>query len=399
MPATTTITQNAPQIFEKLSDLAPLFRQYADEAENQRRLPQPVVDAMIDAGLFRIWKPKAYGGWETDPLTAFEFFEELSRIDSAAGWNLQLTAGIDLILQVLPDEGMDEVFSSEEEVIVAGTFQPPGQAIPVEGGYRISGHWKIATGCQYASWFLCNAIVMEEGQMKTHPDGSPFVIYAIFPSSEAEVIETWNTIGMRGTGSHDFKTEGVFVPVRRTAPMTPIERANARAYTGPLYNNFLWYAIAALAPVALGIAQAAIEEFVDLAKNKTPHLTAKTLKDRTVVQRQIAEAKAHYEAGRAYLHESVRETWTTAQAGKRMTMEQKMTLNSSAIFAIKAASKVVSLIHEAAGLSALRESYRLQKHWRDVNTITQHAYTSESRYESIGQLMFGLEPEWPFFYF
>jgi alkylation response protein AidB-like acyl-CoA dehydrogenase len=358
-----------------------------------------VVDAMIDAGLFRIWKPKQYGGWEMDPITALEFFEELSSIESAVGWNLQLTGGIDLNLQVFSDKGVDEIFSSAEEVIMAGTFQPPGQAIPVEGGYRVSGHWKIATGCQYANWFMGNAMVMDGAEMRTHPDGSPFLIFVVFPAHEAEVIESWNTIGLRGTGSHDFKAGDIFVPEYRSAPMVPIEQAYASAFKGPLYRNPLWYVVAALAPVALGIARAAIEEFVDLAKNKTPHLTTTTLQDKSIVQRRIGEAQAQYEAGRAYLHETIKETWVSAQAGKRMTLHQQMKLNSAAIFAIKASSEAVSLIHEVAGLSAVRDSYRFQKHWRDVHTITQHAYTSTLRYESIGQLMLGLPPEWPFFYF
>ena len=148
---------------------------------------------------------------EADPVTAFQVFEELATIGSTVGWNLQLTAGIDLIMQWIPDTGMDEVFSTKEEVIVAGTWHPPGSAIPVDGGYKVTGQWAIATGCQYANWFFTNAAIMDGEEMRLHENGDPILIFLLVPSSEGTVVDTWNTMGMRGTGSHDIKLEDVFV--------------------------------------------------------------------------------------------------------------------------------------------------------------------------------------------
>lgn len=386
-------------VLEKVKELEPILRQYSSEAEKIRRLPEPVLEAMKSAGLFGIWKPKALGGLEVDPVTGMQVFEQLAKYDSAAGWNLQLTAGIDIILQWFSDEGMEEVFASDEEVIVAGTWHPPGQANRVKGGYEISGHWNISSGCQYANWFFLNAILLENGEMQLYEDGSPKVNFFIFPADKGQVIDCWDMMGMRGTGSHDIVVEKVFVPDHRTVPMAPIEIPNSRAFSQPLYNNSVWYAIAALAAPALGIAQAALDEASELIKNKIPNFTQAALQQGTVTQMQLGKAATILGAGRAYFYEAVKETWATAQKGHRINMEQKMKMQLATINAAQSAAKCVNLIYEIAGLTGPRKSSRFEKHFRDVNTITQHAFLSTSRYQAVGQLMLGLEPDWGFFYF
>ena len=308
--------------------------------------------------------------FETEPIAAFTALEELAKIDSAASWNLQITAGIDIILQWFPNKALDELFSGKEETIVAGTWHPPGQAVVKDGGYEVSGQWNISSGCQYANWFFLNALVMAGEQVRTYENGQPVVIFLILPANEGEVVETWDTIGMRGTGSHDIKLEKVFIPQHRTTPMAPIEKPPSSDYQSPLYRNSVWYAIAALAAPALGIGRAAMNDIIDLVKSKIPNFTETILKDHQMVQMKLAEAEATLCAGRAYLFETLKSNWETAKQGARITMDQRMQLQLASTFAVQSSAKTVRIVHEIAGLTAMRESSRIQRHFRDIHVIT-----------------------------
>ena len=387
-------------LFSEVKKIEPVLRENTFECENLRRLSSPVLNAMKDANLFKIWKPLAYGGLEMDPITTFEIIEEIAVIDSAAAWNLQITAGLDVNLQSFNDEAMDEVFSSEEEVIVAGTWHPPGQAIPVDGGFQVSGQWKIASGCLNANWFFLNVLVMEGNEMKTHPNGAPYVLLIILPASEGEVVDTWDTIGLQGTGSHDIAVKDAFVPFHRTEILAPLEKARGSAFQGPLYRNSLWYPVAAIVPPALGIARAAIDDFMDLAHNKIPNYTQKLVKDKAMTQHQIAEAEATLRAARAYFYEAIRETWKDAQdPDYRVDQDNKIKIQLASTYAVQSSAKVVEIIHELAGLSGMRKGQKFQKYFRDIYTITQHAFTSKNRYEDVGCLLLDLEPDWGYFHF
>jgi alkylation response protein AidB-like acyl-CoA dehydrogenase len=218
----------------------------------------------------------------------------------------------------------------------------------------------------------------------------------VYRAGEAEILDTWHTIGMRGTGSHDVAVKDVFVPARRTAVLAPLVRP-AKGFEGPLYRLTIWTAVAALAAPALGIARAAIDDFIDLSRRKTPNYTQMTLRERPVVQSQAAEAEALVCAARAYLHESLRQAWESAAQGDMISREQKVSIQLAASFAMEASAKAVRLVHTAAGASAIRLEHPFEKHFRDVHVLTQHAFASASRYESVGKLLLGLETDWPFF--
>jgi len=190
-------------IMAQVKKIEPVIRKHSFEAEKNRRLSEPVLKALKESKMFRIWKPEAYGGLEIDPITGIEALEALSKIDSAVGWNVGLSLQFDTIMQWFSDEAMDEVFTSEDEVIVAGAMHPPGKAIPVKGGYEVTGQWNIVSGCQYANWFFMNASVMDGDQPRMDENGHPVLLMMLTPANNGKVIETWNTIGMKGTGSHD----------------------------------------------------------------------------------------------------------------------------------------------------------------------------------------------------
>jgi alkylation response protein AidB-like acyl-CoA dehydrogenase len=383
-------------LLEKVQAIAPTIRRYAPEAEQARRLLRPVVDAMEQAGLYRMARAKAFGGLELDSVSIFRVVEEVARHDSAAGWNLQLALVVDSILAWLPDEGVADILEGHPEVIFATSFSPSGRAIPVEGGYHLTGQWPFVSGAHAARWFMFVARLMDGDEPRLDARGAPIQLWTFLPADKARILDTWHTMGMRGTGSHDVAVSDVFVPEQHTAPVAPLEQPGT-AYQGPLYRLTIWVPVALLAPPALGVARAAIDDFLELARTKTPSYMGSLLGARQVVQRQVAQAEAALGAGRAYLYDTFRQIWQAAAQGAEITVERKMQMQLATTYATEAAAKGVDLIHAAAGSSAIRNEYRFQQYFRDVHTMTQHAYSSANRYESVGALMLGVESDWPFF--
>lgn len=396
MSQTQPDIDHVSDLLKTVEQIAPTLEKYGAEAEEQRRLSKPVVEAMQETGLLKLWVPKAFGGYEADPMAAFQIFEAVAKIDGAAGWNLQISTSVHPFLAWLPDEGPQEIYQNGPDVILGGALFPPGQATPVDGGYRLSGRWPFVSGCHHCDWYMAPSLIMDGDNPALAEDGQPLQILTFFSAKDTEILDTWHTVGMRGTGSHDVIAKEIFVPQHRTAMMMPLENPG-KAYQGALYHMTIWPPVAALAPPALGIASAAIADLIDLAKKKTPSFTGTTLRERPDAQARIARAEAIVGAGRAYLHEALREGWETAEQRKILPLQQKLKIQMATIYAIQSSADAVKLIHSAAGSSAIRKEYKFQQYFRDVNTITQHAHASPSRYQSIGNLMFGLEMDWPFF--
>lgn len=390
-------TPTATRLIDRIGDVAPVIKAHATEAEEQRNLSTAAFEAMADAGLFQMFVPRALGGLEADIIDAFETIEAISRIDSAAGWTLEiLSVGGGTIGALLPPEGAEEVFSNPKAV-VAGGFNPPGTAVPVDGGFRLSGRWGFASGCLHANWFVDPALIIKDGQPEIGPHGEPVLLALLYPAGEGQVVDTWHTLGMRGTGSHDIVADNVFVPAQRTGPMRPFEDLPP-AYQGPIYKLGLLPTILGNAVVSLGIARAAIDEATDLTKSRISAFMQPRPVDRGVVQMHLAKAEATLCAARAFFYDALGKAWKSALAGERPDMDQRIHVQLAASHAAEASASAVDHVHQAAGSAGLREDmYTFARHFRDVHTITQHALCSAARYESMGQAMLGLESEWPFF--
>ncbi len=185
-------------------DLEPVLRRHAPEAERERRLSAPVVAAMRRAGLYGLFRPRRLGGLEVDPLTAFRVIEEISRIDSAAGWNLMISSAVEPFGAWFSDDGAAEIFAGRDTVL-AGSFNPPRAAVPVDGGYRVTGRITFVSGAHHADWIAGLAHVVDDGRPRLGPDGQPVVLLTMFPRRDVEIVDNWNTLGMCGTGSHDVR--------------------------------------------------------------------------------------------------------------------------------------------------------------------------------------------------
>lgn len=384
-----------PSLLDAVRQIEPVIRAYATDAERDRRLSDPVADAMRAVGLYRMWRPKALGGLEVDPMSAFRVLEEVARIDSAAGWNLQLSTAVDALGAWFPDDSAAEIFGGPDARF-AGGFFPFRRAVAVDDGYRVSGQTPFASGAHQATWFDSLAHVYDGETQRLNKDGSPFTIIAMCPAADVAILDTWHTMGMRGTGSHDVVMTDVFVPERRTALLAPYDEPG-NAYRGPLYKFTVWTAICVIATTPLGVARAALDELLELASRKTPSYLTTALRERITVHGMVGEADAMLGAARAYLYKSLREVWDKALGGRLIDMPGKMKMQQAATYAMATSAKVVDVVQAIAGTTGMREEHQFQRHFRDVHTLIHHAYASASRYESAGQYLLDVPIEWPFY--
>ena len=387
---------SADDLLGKIREIEPLIRAESVAAEKQRHLSVSVADALRDLGCYRMYRPRERGGFGFDPVSGFRVVEELARIDSAAGWNVSIANASEAFGAWFSDETTAEIFG-RADTTMAGAFNPPRKAVPVDGGYRLSGRTTFNSNCHAADWVLGLAHIYDGDQPRRGGNGAPEVLITLFPKSDAEIVNNWETLGMRGTGSHDIRVEDIFVPESRAVPFLPMEKPSS-AYSGPLHRMTVWPSVAMNGVSALGVAQAAIDEYIDLASVKTPAYTAKTMRDRSMVQLRVAHAEAKLGAARAFLHDTFNAAWETAVSGSFLNMQQKADCQQAASYMVMASAEAVDLIHSIAGTSAIRNEQPFQRFFRDSHVITQHAFVCESRLEAVGQVRLGLKPDWGFFH-
>jgi alkylation response protein AidB-like acyl-CoA dehydrogenase len=388
-------TPAGARLLEAVAGMRPAIEANRDWSEGERRLSLPVFEAMREAGIFRMALPASLGGLELHPVEVYRVIEALARIDSAAGWAAGISQAWGSVgLRSFPPGAVEEAVAGGD-VICAGAFVPPGSLTRVPGGYRFSGGGPFASGAHHATHHLLSAVEVEDGAPILNPaTGQPDVRLVLLPRSETVIHDTWNTFGMRGTGSHDISAEDVFVPESRVGTMGAVL---SPAFSAPQYRVFN-VAVAFETIPSLGVAQAAIDYLVDLARTKTPALSAAPLAHRASAQGQVAKAKAMVDASRAYIDAATVAALEEVAATGGLSLDRKVDMQLAASFAAEACADAVDLVWDAAGTSGIRLESPLERHFRDIHTLAQHASKSLPRFESSGQILFGLESDWGLFY-
>ena len=375
----------------------PLIEEHSAWAEAERRLAPDVYQAMFDAGLFHMYAPRKYGGLELPIVEIMTVWEAVARIDSAAAWNLLMNQVFTGLAAFLPDEGAQEVFANGPTT-AAGAFFPPAAATKVDGGWRITGRVPFASGCHHSTWCAMAALEMDGDQPKLDPaTGQPTGLAMVFPRTDTQVLDTWHTVGMRGTGSTDFAVDDLFVPERRTGAVAPLINP-APGFDGPLYRMFPWPAILGETTVSVGIAAAAVECLVELVQTKTPAYQLTPLREQQLAHYLTGKAQARVNAARDTLHRAAQEAYDEA-TGSLLSWDTKLRLQLAVCFAAEASADAVRLVNEVAGTSAVRLEHGFERHGRDVHVLIQHASKSAHRYVTAGRLIFGLDNDFPFLEF
>jgi len=257
----------APSLpLEAARELAPLIRASADEIDAARELPRPLFNALADAGMFHLAVPRAIGGSELDFPTYVQVIEEIGKADASTGWAANQGATFGTFAARMAPDVARAIWIDTPRSVVANTPGATAQAVVVPGGYRVTGRQGFSTGCRHASWIAAHAQVIENGEVRLR-DGKPEARYLLVPVAQAELLDTWHVRGMRGTGTHHFAVNDVFVPAERTvlAAGAPLVSGGAR-YKIPLTLAFA----GGDAAVALGLARSCLNAFFELAASKTP---------------------------------------------------------------------------------------------------------------------------------
>ena len=376
--------------------LEPLIREYADEAERNRRLSQPVVTALAEAGFFRLYLPHTLGGFEVDPLTFCQVIEALARIDGATAWCTWIASTNPPFVPTLADHAVEEIFGKNPQVVTAGALFPYGKAVVQDGGYMVSGRWPYASGCQHTSWIFTMCNVFDGDQMRLTESGQPEVRGVFLPTTQVTILDTWDVSGLAGTGSHDIVLEQVFVPEAYSWQFGAGTKPTGKHFQGPLYRYPFYGTVGMpLGAVALGIAQGAIDACMELAHSKRSAGTTELLRDRPPFHIRLAEAVAVVRSARAWLHTAVQRTWEAVLAGGEVSFEERADLLLAAANATRNAATAVDMVYTLAGATANYRRSPLQRALRDIHALTQHVLTAPHQYESAGRMLLGLQPLQP----
>jgi alkylation response protein AidB-like acyl-CoA dehydrogenase len=369
-------------VIDAVLPILPRIRAAGDEIEAGRRVPVALVHALADAGVFRLCVPRKLGGLEAHPSVLVNVLETIAAADGSAGWCAMIGATSGVVSAYLPDAAAHEIYGADPRIVTGGVFAPRGTAAPEGDGYRVSGRWPFASGSEHCGWLMGGCLVRGAGP--------PQARMMLFPATDARIVDTWNVAGLRGTGSHDLTVEGVFVPADRSVSlMTDRPRVAGPLYAFPVFG-LLAIGIAA---VALGIARAAIDELIRLAREKAPQGSKRTLSERGVVQAEIAQAEALVRSGRAFLHETIERAWTAAGLDGTITTADRASLRLAATHATTSAAKATDFAYNAGGGTSIYASSPLQRCFRDVHVATQHAMVASSTLELTGRILLGLDTD------
>jgi alkylation response protein AidB-like acyl-CoA dehydrogenase len=383
------------EMLDRVESLQPLIAQHAPKAEADRRLTAEVYAALDKAGLFAMLVPEAYGGMQMYPVDVYRVWEALGRIDTAAAWNVVMNGGLTAMAAWLPQAGADQVFANGPTTI-AGALNPPCAAVRDDGGWRITGQVPFASGCDHAKWFLLPGMEMDGAEPKLDPvTGQPTPMAMFLPRADATVLDTWHTLGMRGSGSADVAVHDAFVPDELVFPVAPLTSPNP-AFDGPTARMFPLHVVHGESVVSIAAAATMVDQLVGLAERKTPSYTLLPLRERELAQCQAGRARALVDASREYLHKTGAEGFAEAATGSLLSSETKIRMQLAGCFAAEACAEAGRLVHAAAGASAIRTELGFERLFRDLHTLSQHASKALPRYGSAGRLMFGLENDWIF---
>jgi alkylation response protein AidB-like acyl-CoA dehydrogenase len=374
---------------ERARRLRPQIEGAAPRIDRDGRLPPEILAALHDAGLFKLLLPRSAGGAEADPATFVAAVEEVAKADASTAWCMAQASGCSVAAAYVSAEVAREIFGGGRATLAWGPVGPNATAVAVAGGYRVTGTWMYASGSRHAGWLGGHCpLVDSSGKPCLGPDGKPLERTLLFPKSAAAIRDIWQVVGLRGTGSDAYAVSDLFVPANHSFTR---ELAADRRETGPLYRFTTFQLFGAgFGGVALGIARATLDAFVELAGSKVPMLGGKPLRDNAVVQSQVAWAEARYRSSRALLMQSLERMWATARSGENFTLEQRATLRLAAVYAIHQAKDVVEAAYQMAGGTAIFENQAFERRMRDIHAVTQQVQSQAVNFEIAGQVLMGM---------
>jgi 3-hydroxy-9,10-secoandrosta-1,3,5(10)-triene-9,17-dione monooxygenase len=381
------------ELLSRAEALIPVLRERAPRAEELRRLPDETVDDLHKSGLFRVLQPKRVGGSELPFRALVELVAAISRGDGATGWVLANLAAHHWLLGMWPGKAQDEVWGqSPDNLIGSALIFPRGRGRKVEGGYRLTGRWPFSSGVDPAAWNLVGGIAQDED------GGGAAPRIFLLPASDYTIIDTWHVIGLAGTGSKDVTVDDVFVPDYRTLAVDQIaggpnpgsEVNPAVLYQLPAISLFAF----CIAGVSLGIAQGAVEHFVEATRTRLSSYSGRNVADFNTVQVHVAEAAALADAARAIMLGDCDEATNSVAEGRTPDLQHRARYRRDGAFAATLCTKAVDILFAATGGGAIYAGNPLQRAFRDVHAANAHYVLNwDINGAMYGRVALGLPPD------
>lgn len=376
-------------LLNSIKVLEPQIRAAADSIEEQCCLPDELIEGLRASGLFRASWPRSLGGLELDPVSQLRALEELSRIDGSVGWVSTFAAICGMFGAFLDPAGAKELFPHPETPFVsAGQYSPNGRAERVEGGYRVTGKWAFGSGCRHADVLMAGCLVISNGEVELDATGRPNVLMQFLPKTSATIIlDSWHVSGMRGTGSHDYTIEDVFVPEAHTFSFDYLDKPY---HSGPLYafpGLFLFSHLA----MPLGIARAALDYIYELGETKRIIPGNRLLKEQGDAHEAVAKAEAALCSARAWVYDVMEDVWDSLCRGEKLSTQQRSKFRLIQVHATRTAKEVVSQMYDISGSSAIQLDSPIDRLTRDINVVSAHRIVQPRMYRPSGKMFFGVE--------
>lgn len=379
----------AEAILGNARGLTAVVRAHAEAIASERRLPDVVVDDLRAAGVFRMPMPRSWGGPEMTPRDQTAVVEVLSAADPAVGWCAMIGSDAGFYSAFLDDEAGRGLFG-DLDTITAGWLVPAGRAERVEGGYRVTGRWSFGSCSLHADVIVGGCLVFDGDEMRIGPSGRPEMRVVAAPADAWEILDTWFTTGLAGSGSNDYQVTDLFVPAEHTFSLfdPPVRSGPLYAFSGMFFSN--------MHGVALGLARRAIDEVEEMASTKTlmPELIA--MRDAPRVRTAIARAEMMLGAARAYTYETLDAVWDELSDTGTLSTPLRLALGLSRVNAFRSARDVAQLMVDTAGTQAIYATSPLDRLLRDAITMNQHIVAQDRMLEILGGLALGAESPFPF---
>jgi alkylation response protein AidB-like acyl-CoA dehydrogenase len=380
------------KIWQRTRAMRPIIEAHRREGDGLHRLPDAIARAFTEANIYRLLLPREFGGEDIDPITYYDLVQEVASYDGSAGWNYSIGSSTPIILSDLPPARLHAIFASADSC-VAASASPPGRAIAVEGGYRVTGRFAWASGIHQARWVAANCLVFDGDHMRKSSAGAPVMLGFLLPKQDCKVLDTWYVVGMRGTGSTEFEVDGALVPNDMAFRFFGADSQ----YPYPIFHLPPTYFGYNHVSVMNGIARSALEGLKALARTKTNAMAGTNLCDDPQAQYAVAKTEAMIEANALSVKESFRALWDKVVASQPVPLETRARLRRSIAHAAECAIQAVQLCYSAAGGTAIYESAPFERALRDVNAAGTHMTTRRVMMEEAGRVAFGLSPKTPLF--
>ncbi len=373
------IKNNVRQLAEEIRE-----RDLSTEFDALRKLPKDVVEKLRSAGVFRMNMPKIWGGPELTPMDQIEVIETLCWADASVGWCSFIWTDSGIYSGYLDDDVARELYP-ELDMAQSGWIYPAGVGNKVEGGYELSGRFMFGSGCNHCDRLAAGFVVAEDGVPVIGPEGRPEWRIGIGRPEQFEILDTWYTMGLKGTGSTDYEAHALFIPAEHTFSFSDSAPRQGSIWKKP--NHLL----RKMSGVPLGAARDAIDRAIEILETKVDRITGQPYRDMEVKQQTIALAEAKLGAARAYVFEAVSTEWEKLEADEPLSPREKAAVMISRQQAFQMGREVAQMMFDLVGADSIYARNRFERLLRDMNTACQHVVAQEKTLQNPGGLLLGSE--------